>query len=243
MGSGAIAINVFQTTDARLYLSDSSPSLVNFYKVLINDLERPQLYSHLVRIALEFEKLNQSEQEIVYYKYRDAYNTLELSTTYRSAIFYFLNKTSFNGVMRYNSKGLFNVPFGKRGFSLDLNSLEDFSHFLSHSRTYVYEGDFRTADPRQGDLIYLDPPYHPLSETANFSSYQSEGWGKKDEQDLREKCDQWVNSGAFILLSNHDVPWIRALFAGYKFYEIEAARSVGAKSTTRKKVPEVLISK
>lgn len=249
LGSGSLALHVFQNTDCNLFLSDCSPSLMNFYKVLRNDRERVHLYSNLIEITKKFNekkdysKTTLEEQEKIYYEYREEYNTLEISTIRKSAIFYFLNKTSFNGVMRYNSKGGYNVPFGKRSIFLDLNLLEGFAQFLRSPRVEIYESDFRNSDPRQGDVVYLDPPYHPLTETANFGKYNSEGWSDQDEKEMREKCDLWSRSGAFIVLSNHDVPWIRALFAGYDFWELEVRRSVGASSTTRKKVPEVLITK
>lgn len=249
LGSGALALHVFKNTTCRLFLSDCSPSLMNFYKVLQNDIEKVQLYANLIEIAKKFNenedysRTTLEDQEKIYYDYRLEYNTLEMSTIRKSAIFYFLNKTAFNGVMRYNSKGGYNVPFGKRGFPLDLNLLDEFATFLSSPRVKIYEGDFRHANPCEGDIVYLDPPYHPLTETANFGKYNSEGWSDEDEKEMREKCDLWSQSGAFILLSNHDVPFIRDLFAGYDFSEMDVRRSVGANSKTRKKVPEVLITK
>jgi DNA adenine methylase len=203
-GGGAIGLRLYQP-DKNFYLSDVNKDLINFYLEIKNNCQ--QVIEDLKAIA---EKFNNSDDKLYLYKhYKDSFNE-----TRKPYLFYFLNKTSFNGLTRYNSKNEYNVPYGKRNFSYNADELLNLSEFLNKENVFIQECDFRNIKPQEKDLIYCDPPYHPLSETSNFTSYCGK-WSEKDETDLASICKIWNEQGSYFMLSNNDVPFIRELFKDF----------------------------
>jgi len=240
-GGAAVSLYVYEHSDVQIYLNDANEDLIYFYEVLKTKQDE------LLDCIKEIHKIFQSstDKRVSYNYYRDQFNELDKTNVCRLAIFYFLNKTSFNGLTRYNSKGEFNVPWGQRDFFPDYEDLINFNKFLNDSRVHLRSSDYLCLLPNDEDMlnhvVYLDPPYHPISVTSSFTSYYKK-WGDEDEVELRKFCDRLIKNGVVLFLSNNDVPFIRDLFKGYIFYTLEVTKSVGAKKETRKKSKEVLIT-
>lgn len=236
MGGASIATEIYKTTQAHIFVSDVNDDLTNFYTHLRDNTQ--DLIDVIKRIH---DKFNTGDKKHNYYVYREAFNKAEAGHS-RSALFYFLNKTSFNGLTRYNAKGGYNVPYGKRDFSMDIEKLTEFAFFLQSKRVFLTQRSFEQISPNEGDLVYFDPPYHPINETSSFTSYQQNPWNEETERSLKRFCDSLNAENVHFILSNNDVPFIRDLFAGYNFNELDVRKSVGAHADTRKHTAEVLIT-
>ncbi len=236
-GSAAVALKIYETKDCNIFLNDINDDLINFYNLIKTFPEN--CIVQLAKIQEEFNSsLNKRESYILL---RNKFNLTNTSSLERGVLFYFLNKTSFNGLTRYNSSGGFNVPFGNRDFSVDFESLKRFSEFLNSSRVHLSHDSYTVICPQKFDFVYLDPPYHPINTTSNFTSYHTSNWSDDDELCLKSLCDCWNKDQIQFVLSNNDVEFIRNLFAEYEFSTLDVRKSVGAKKETRKKTPELLI--
>lgn len=173
----------------------------------------------------------------------------------RAARFIYLNRTCFNGLYRVNSKGQFNVPFGnyEKPDLVLTKTIHDASEFLNSKDpkgkplVSIYSGDYRNATSlaKQGDFVYLDPPYDPVSATAAFVSYQQDGFNREDQAELRDEILRLTSLKVPVLLSNSDTPFIRDLFADSSVFEIESvkvSRTIGASVASRRKAGEVLVN-
>jgi DNA adenine methylase len=239
-GGCSVASFVFENTQAKIKLSDVNADLISFYRNLKHQLECKIIINELLKIKKQFN--SSLDQLSIYQDLREEFNTTARVGIRRSVLFFFLNKTSFNGLTRYNNRGEYNVPFGKRNFSFDPQILKQFSQFLRSKRVDIFEADFSDIRPKANDVVYLDPPYHPLTTTAKFNTYHASGWTETKEIKLHDCFNQWKDVGAYPLMSNHDVLFIRELFNGCQFYELKARRSIGTKLSTRKKITEVLVT-
>lgn len=157
----------------------------------------------------------------------------------------YLNRTCFNGMYRENRSGEYNVPIGryanpiwKRDDEIDavsrvLNQLPD-SHLLNQSFEYVTE----YADP--GDVVYFDPPYKPVSPTADFAEYSADGFGKEDQQALLETATELVDNGVHVILSNSGVMYDFYDDAGFHVGVEGATRSINSDGDSRGEVEEII---
>lgn len=161
----------------------------------------------------------------------------------RAARLIYLNKTCFNGLYRVNSRGLFNVPFGKYKSPkiLDEEALRAASHFLTGADLRVH--DFRRLPEiaQAGDFLYFDPPYHPVSQTANFTSYTSDSFGEKDQRDLAQVYAQLHERGCQLMLSNSDTPLVHELYASFHIRSLSARRLINSRKEGRGPVTEVVV--
>lgn len=158
----------------------------------------------------------------------------------------YLNKTGFNGLYRVNKAGRFNVPFGRydNPTVCDEPNLAACSEALTHVDLDVL--DFGAALDRveNGDTVYLDPPYVPLSATANFRGYTSDGFAHADQVRLRDAAARCGMRGVRVVLSNSDCSAVRKLYSaqeGFRVHEIEVRRSMSCRAETRGKYGELLI--
>ena len=172
-----------------------------------------------------------------------ALDPFNLSEIDRAARTIFLTKTSFNGLYRMNKKGQFNAPWGKYENPLicDESNIRACSEALK-SVTFR-QGDFAPAvrDAQAGDLVYFDPPYIQLTETANFSNYTSEGFSIEDHYRLRDTFTELVKRGVTCILSNHDVPVMHEMFKDFEVKSIQVRRPINSKGSKRGGVGEVLV--
>ncbi len=229
VGGGAL---FFALQPKKAYLGDANEQLMNVYTVLRDDVEG------LIR---ELKKKRYANTSEAYYKVRE---TIFTGTALRNAAeFCYVNRTAFNGVFRTNKSGVFNVPFGKYTNPTICN--EDNFRACSRALRNVHFsiGDFTTTmkSARKGDVAYFDPPYWPVSKTANFTSYTSDGFDANDQVRLRDEAMRLKTLGVFVLLSNADAPPVRALYKGFRMDRVQMARAINSDGEGRGKVGELLI--
>jgi DNA adenine methylase len=237
LGGGALAFYIgqkespFYIPGSRIHLSDTNPDLISAYQVLRD--EPLTLMKHLTKLGREtdreaFEKVRASRPK----------SKLEIA-----ARFIYLNKTCFNGLWRVNSKGEFNVPWGK----LQNPRIFDESILIANSirlrSAKIAKRDFLSQlEPAQkGDLVYLDPPYIPLSSSSSFSKYSKLDFDISNHEELATCIKSLTKRGVFVVLSNSDTSETRRIFGeSMNLYQISVGRSISASSESRKRVNEVI---
>lgn len=229
VGGGAL---FFELQPAQAYLWDSNAELIDTYIVLRDDVEG--VIRHLKKHVYSKEH---------YYHVRSR-ETNRLSPAGRAARMIYLNRTGYNGLYRVNSKGQFNVPFGRYNNPLICN--KEKLRIVSDCLTNV---DLQTASfervlsvAQKGDFIYLDPPYIPLSKTSNFVAYQKIGFGMDNQESLANVFEQLHNRGCCLMLSNSDVPWMKRRYGQFNIKRISATRNVNSKASQRGKVGELIVT-
>jgi DNA adenine methylase len=236
VGSGAVFLNLPRFR--RLLIADTNADLVALYRhvlhgpgVLLAETRGLFTRAHNTRDA--------------YDKVRAEFNAAAIGDVARAARFLYLNRHGFNGLCRYNASGGFNVPFGRyTAPSLPEAELQAMHRRLAEAdEVEIVHADFRTVFSghlRAGDLVYADPPYVPLSATASFTSYAAEGFTAADQQDLATAAREAAQRGIPVLLSNHDLPVVRALYTGAHLTSFPVRRSISRDGATRGEVAEVL---
>lgn len=166
----------------------------------------------------------------------------QLGSIERAARFIYLQKTGFNGVYRVNKAGKYNVPFGHHANPklCDEDVILAASKALRNTRILCQPFTSIAADVDDGDFVYCDPPYVPVSATAKFTSYTADGFGLEDQQLLAQAARIWAGRGATVVLSNSDTRLVRELYAGMKVKRVRMARAINSKGSKRGKVNEVL---
>ena len=240
IGGGALFFALHEQGLTRAVLNDANPELVNLYRTV-----QTQAGALADRLAsLEFAN-DKAAFEAVRGWDRQA-DWGQRSELDRAARFIYLNRTSFNGLWRVNSKGFFNVPFGKYanpGFP-SRQVLEEAAQALSVAT--LRQGDFQAAcaDAKAGDLVYFDPPYAPVSLTANFVGYTKGGFDDTMQQRLAQTCSELSQRGVSWMLSNSDTPYTREVFGaipGAQLHTVYAGRSVNRDKNGRGKVSEIVV--
>lgn len=232
VGGGAL---FFARRPGRALLTDINTSLVCTYTAIRDDVN--EVIASLRRLAARHSKA-------AYYEVRDRYNRgMRVSTARRAAMFIYLNKTCFNGLHRVNRKGEFNVPVGSYKNPRILNEavLRTASAALQGARLKCASFEMLLADAKPGDFIYFDPPYEPVSETASFTSYARDGFGRDDQQRLRDVYAELDRRGCKLMLSNSDVPFIRDLYRDFQIDTVAAPRAINCNGGKRGKVSEVVV--
>ena len=240
VGGGAIFF-ALASEDPRRFekavLCDVNRELINLYKAVRSF---PQ---DLMKFLRELEDEYEKAPKETYLKWRGM-SLSTLDSLQLAARFILLNKAGFNGLYRVNKKGGFNVPWGQKPtVSLfDEKNLLKCSHALEHF-TSIHHRDFTFVldQAKEGDLVYFDPPYVPVSTTSNFTAYSSDGFGPKDQQRLAETFRELHKKGVYVVLSNSDTSEIRSLYEGFDIQAISAKRAINSKGDKRGPVGEVLV--
>src|SRR6185503_14301004 len=183
--------------------------------------------------------------EAYYYAMRDGWNgSAAAGDAARAAAFIYLNKTCYNGLWRVNSRGLFNVPAGRytNPGILDAERLRAAGEALRGASLEVAGFEAILGEAGRGDFIYFDPPYHPLSATADFTSYAAGGFGREDQERLAEVFTRLAERGCAVLLSNSDTPFTRRLYARHHIERVYAPRAVNSRADRRGVVGEIVVS-
>lgn len=215
------------------YLSDINPELVNLYQMLQSSPE--PLYA-----LLEQHQAQHGEEH--YYAVRKT-QPVALTEIERAARLLYLNRTCFNGLYRENSRGEFNVPMGRyvNPRILHRPGLEAANGALSGSTIACQRYSSVEEQARPGDLVYFDPPYHPLNPTSSFTSYTQHDFSENDQVELAGLFRRLVDKGVKVRLSNSDAPLINDLYKGFKKVKVQAARAINSKADRRQKITELLI--
>ena len=239
LGGGALLFHILTDKNGqKCSISDLNSDLVLAYTTIRDRIDS------LIASLKNHEKNYQKNSESYYYSIRESNPRSEIEKTSRLI---FLNRTCFNGLYRVNSKGKFNVPLGKYSNPNIVNeeNLRAVSHILQSSRISIKCRDFEAVlrDAKKGDLIYFDPPYQPVSATANFTSYTNKDFTYDDLTRLAELCLKLDSRGCNVLLSNSDSKEVAEVFAKntWKITRIEANRSINSNSKKRTGHFELLI--
>ncbi|MHA1731922.1 MAG: DNA adenine methylase [Promethearchaeota archaeon] len=232
VGGGAL---FFYLLPGDAVLIDNNPVLVNAYEVVQTDVEA----------LIESLQKHRNEKDY-YYAIRGADRTAEFaewSPVERASRTLYMNKCCYNGLYRVNSKGQFNVPFGKykNPKFCDARNLRAAAQALQGVEV-VHDSFERCLEyAREGDFVYLDPPYHPVSETANFTSYTKDDFGPGDQERLREVFGELDRRGCKVLLSNSHSEFILDLYSGYAVEPVMAKRAINSDASKRGAIREVLV--
>ncbi len=157
--------------------------------------------------------------------------------------FIYLNRTCFNGLYRVNKSGRFNVPFGKytnpricdEAGILAAGAALQCAELYTESYARILERAHR------GDFVYFDPPYAPLTETADFVSFTRDGFDDVDHAVLAEVFTELADRGVRVMLSNSDTPMTRKLFKGWNVETVLARRNINSNGEKRGHVNEILV--
>lgn len=170
----------------------------------------------------------------------------KLALPERAARMIYLNKSGYNGLYRVNKQGKFNVPFGryKKPYYLDFDNLRAVSRALQGVEIFCASFESVLDRARERDWVYFDPPYVPLSSTANFTSYHANGFGLEDQERLRDVCLILHERGVYTMLSNSNTQFVRKLYNAPQFHisEVLASRPINSDGAKRGKISELIIT-
>lgn len=234
-GSGAIFFRLYREQRIKhASLSDLNAELIDTYLAVRDHA------SEVIKILSEF-----PHKEKFYYDIR-AKDPWKLSLPERAARMIYLNKTGYNGLYRVNRQGMFNVPFGryKSPKYLDKENLLAVSQALQNVEILCAPFETVLERANAGDWVYFDPPYVPVSQTANFTSYHANGFGFRDQERLRDVCIELSKNDVYITLSNSDTEIIRSLYGSAYFAidEVLANRAINCNGAKRGKITELVIT-
>jgi DNA adenine methylase len=239
LGGGALLFHILTDRNAqKCSISDLNSDLVLTYITIRNRIDE------LISSLKNHEKNYQKDSKTYYYSVRESNPRSEIGKTSRLL---FMNRTCFNGLYRVNSKGKFNVPLGRYTNPNIVNeeNLRSVSAILQSSKVAIKCRDFEAVlrDAKKGDLVYFDPPYQPVSQTANFTSYTNKSFTYEDLNRLAELCLKLDSKGCKVLLSNSDSKEVAEIFSNksWKINRIQANRSINSNSKKRTGHFELLI--
>jgi DNA adenine methylase len=236
LGGGALFFHLSSRLDFAAHLSDANSDLVTTYNVVKNDLEA------LIALLEKHERSYRKAPTEYYYRLRARRPDGSVEAAAR---FIALNKTCYNGLYRVNRSGEFNVPIGryKNPTICDREQLSGASAALNHSEARVVVADYRQAlkKAREGDFVYLDPPFHPLSRTANFVDYTKSGFGENDQVELARVFRDLDRRGCRVVLSNSDTKLTRDLYSGFAQRRARVLRAISCKGSGRTGYRELLV--
>lgn len=232
VGGGAV---FFDLQPKNATISDLNGELITTYRVIRDDVDS---------LINSLKKHTYSKEYFLDIRAKDPMNMDPLDVASR---FIYLNRTCFNGMYRVNSKGQFNVPFGryKNPIICDEDNLRAVSSVLRNVEILNEDYKFVLQKAKPGDFIYFDPPYYPINTTSSFTSYTKDGFAEKEQTELRDTFDKLSRRGCFVMLSNSDTPFIHSLYDNVKNAKItivKAGRAINSKSTGRGKITEVVVT-
>ncbi len=221
----------FSLRAARARLTDVNEELIGCYRAVRDDADG-------VISALLQHRYEKSH----FYAVREQ-DPAGLSATERAARTIFLNKTAFNGLYRVNSRGVFNVPFGRYQNPLicDPDNLLACSAALQYVSLEVADFSAVLEHARAGDFVYFDPPYVPLSDTAYFTGYAPGGFAWQRQQELAHVFTELSRRGVHAMLSNSDVPALRELYGAFRIETVAASRRINSSIAKRGKLNEIVV--
>jgi DNA adenine methylase len=237
VGGGAVFFHLWNTgwLPERAFLFDHNPELVNAYRVVRDELDP----------LLDLLALHQARHSRDYYYQVRGLDRGEaaLSDLERAARTIYLNKTCYNGLYRVNRKGQFNVPIGRyeNPRILDADNLRAASAALQGVQLEVRGFRSLVEIGRAGDFFYFDPPYDPVSKTANFTSYTAGSFRDGDQRALARVFTQLSEAGCLCMLSNSDTDFVRELYQGFRIERVRANRAISRDASGRGAVHEVVV--
>ncbi|MEC4805440.1 MAG: DNA adenine methylase [Jaaginema sp. PMC 1079.18] len=251
VGSGALFFYVAQRYQVdEFIIADINPELAMAYRVIQQDVAA--LIGLLQELQDYYWGLSATARKVYFYETRSRFNTQRNIIDFnnyseawigRTVQLLFLNRTCFNGLFRVNRKGEFNVPMGryKNPRFCNAENLQAVSRLLQ--RTRILRGDFEVCEGMvdRDTFVYFDPPYRPVSETANFTHYAGRGFDDNEQLRLRDFFELLDDKGAKLMLSNSDSDFFDVAYRNYTVIRLEAKRHINSNKSKRGVVKEVLI--
>lgn len=244
-GGGAVYFDILKTLGTKYketaIINDVNQDLIELYRNI--KISPEELVYHCKKLEKYYKKYD-------YYFIRGKFNGVnkdgnkvkKYQGIERSAALILINRTCFNGLYRVNRSGLFNVPKGdyKNPTIVDEENLYKLSSLLPKSENIRCQEFDEIKNINKGDLVYFDPPYHPLNQTSSFTSY-SGAFGKDEQTRLRNYFNMLNEKGVYVILSNSSSPFIKELYKKFKIKKIYAKRSINSKANKRNGVHEFII--
>jgi DNA adenine methylase len=238
IGGGAVFFHLkAQFPHMHTAIRDNNPELINCYIAV-----RDQVKALMTSLDEHLRQFRQTGEQY-YYLVRSQHHLTDLLA--RASRMIFLNKTCYNGLWRVNARAEFNVPMGS--YRPEKVSLYDQANLLAASRA-LQGADLAVEDFRETlrtvpaeTFVYVDPPYFPISATANFTSYTKEEFGREAQEELAALFADASHRGVRLMLSNSDTPFVRDLYKGFKLHTVKARRAVNCDGKKRGLISEVLV--
>ena len=237
VGGGAL---FFDLAPEKAVINDFNEELINAYLQIKNNP------AELINLLIKHKENNSKDY---YLELRSADRDGRISRmtgVERAARILYMLRVDFNGLYRVNSKNQFNVPYGryKNPKIVDVDLLYQISEYLNENDVEILQTDFAEAvkDAQTGDFVYFDPPYIPLNETSSFTSYTHEGFSYEEQVRLRNTFKELTERGVYAMLSNSSSPLVEELYKDFNIYFVEAQRTNGAKSSSRGKISEIIVT-
>ena len=237
VGGGAL---FFDLAPKDAVINDFNAELINCYQQI---KDNPQELIEILKVHQEYN----SKEYYLDLRSADRDERIDMmSEVQRAARILYMLRVNFNGLYRVNSKNQCNVPYGryKNPKIVDEELISAISVYLNNNQLEIKVGDFEKAivDVRTGDFVYFDPPYIPLSETSAFTSYTHEGFSFADQVRLRDAFKRLSDTGAYVMLSNSSSALVEELYKDFNIHYVEATRTNGAKSSSRGKISEIIVT-
>ncbi len=238
LGGGAVLFHLLsQNPNQKCSVSDLNSDLVLTYITIRDRVE--ELISSLKKHSKKYS----DDKNSYYYKIREKEPKEQIE---KSSRLIFLNRTCFNGLYRVNSKGKFNVPLGRYSNPNIVNeeNLMAVSRILQSKKITITCRDFSSilGDAKKDDFIYFDPPYQPVSQTANFTSYTNRDFNFEDLKRLADLCNDLDSKGCKVVLSNSNTSEVKEMFdRNWKIKKIQVNRAINSDSKKRTGHSELVI--
>ncbi|HLX38922.1 MAG TPA: DNA adenine methylase [Ktedonobacteraceae bacterium] len=239
VGSGAV---FFHLLPSEAVLSDANPNLIAVYRHIQYNVE--ELIYFLYDLRNRYHTMPPQEQEREYYRIRELYNDTPSGSLEKAAFLIFLNKTGYNGLYRESKRGGYNVPFGRydNPAMFDESNLRAVSQALQHVTLLNTDFSSVVETAQEGDFVYFDPPYVPLTKTASFTSYTMGEFTQEQQSKLADVARHLAHKGVLIMLSNSSHDAVRELYRDWYVHEVKANRAVNSKPDLRGKITELVVT-
>jgi len=252
VGGGAMLFYMLQTYPniKSAVINDINPDLTLCYQVVRDN--PTELIKSLNAIQSDYYALRTEEERKMYFlQQRERFNSKSLNEIDNTTLFFFLNRTCFNGLYRVNKSGKFNVPFGKYTTPTICDSATIYADSKLLQKVDIMTGDFEQtfAKIKGNTFFYFDPPYRPLSNTSSFNDYTKEDFNDNAQIRLKLFCDRLNENGVNFMLSNSDClgkdgtdRFFDDLFIDYSIERVWASRNVNAIASKRGKLTEIVVN-
>ncbi len=237
VGGGAL---FFDLAPEQAVINDFNEELINAYRQIKNNP------ADLINLLIKHKENNSKDYYLALRSADRDGRISRMTGVERAARILYMLRVDFNGLYRVNSKNQFNVPYGryKNPKIVDVDLLYQISEYLNENDVEILQTDFAEAikDAQTGDFVYFDPPYIPLNETSSFTSYTHEGFSYEEQVRLRDTFKELTERGVYAMLSNSSSPLVEELYKDFNIYFVEAQRTNGAKSSSRGKISEIIVT-
>ncbi len=259
LGSGSVFFDIAQQYEIEnSFLYDINDDLIICYKVIQRDITR--ITEMLSSYEQTYLKLNKIKRDEYFYNQRRIFNQNRFRINYqkysedwleRASQLIFLNHTCYNGLYRVNSKGEFNSPVGDYKNPKIFNEKNLFAVNRILQKAEIKKADFKELikDLKSGSFVYLDPPYRPISQTANFKAYSKEGFNDDNQLELFKIFKQIDLKGSYSMLSNSDPKnknpndhFFDEIYCEYNIIRVPARRMINSDHSKRGLINEIVVT-